>query len=120
MLVACALGCAAKHVEHTVRKIPAEARDSREHAKVEFEGMLKDKLEKIEEEIRELKQRAGRLKDTAKEKWTEEVVELDAKQKAAREKLDTVTKSTGEAWEHLTEKAWEELEEAVRKARSAL
>lgn len=121
VLVAFIVGCAEKPVEHTVRKVPAETSDEHEHAKVEFEGMLKDKLEKLEEEIREMKLKAEKLEQSAKSKWAEEVAELDAKQKAARARLDEVAKSTGEAWGHLEDgakKAWEELEEAVRKARS--
>lgn len=120
MLIAFVLGCAEKPVEHTVKKVPTGSSEETGPTKVEFEGMLKDKLEKLEEEIRELKMKAEKLTDTAKAKWTEEVAELDAKQKAARENLDEMAKSTGEAWEHLEEgakKAWEELEEAVRKVR---
>lgn len=114
-------GCASRPVEHTVRKVPAETNDDHEHAKAELEGMLKDKLEELEEEIRELKLKAEKLTDTAKAKWTEEVAELDAKQKAARQKLDEAARSSGAAWEHLREgakKSWEDLEAAVTKARS--
>lgn len=121
MLMAVVAGCAQKPVEHTVKKVPAETSDELRQAKVEFEGMLKDKLEKLEEEIRELKSKAGSLKDTAKAKWTQEMAELDAKQTAARKKLDDVAKASGEAWEHLrdgAQSAWEELEVAVQKARS--
>lgn len=121
MLVALVIGCAEKPVEHTVRKVPTETTEAPQDAKAQFEAMLKDKLEKLEEEIRELKMKAGKLKDAAKAEWTEKVAELDAKQNAAREKLDELAKSTGEAWESLEEgakKAWKELEEAVRKARA--
>jgi hypothetical protein len=121
LLAFLSLGCTSRPVEHTVKKVPAETSDDHEHARAEFEGMLKDKLEKLEEEIRELKMKAGKLTDTAKDKWAEEVAELDAKQKAARKKLDDAMRSSGAAWEHLRDgakKAWEELEEAVEKARS--
>lgn len=118
VLVALVLGCAGKPVEHTVRKVPAETSQERRQTKAEFEGMLKDELEKLEEEIRELKMKGEKLKDTARAEWNEKVAELDAKQKAARDKLDAVAKATGAAWEHLEEgarKALEELETAVRK-----
>ena len=121
VLLGLASGCAEKPFEHTVRKVPAENSDEFERAKTEFAGMLKAKLDKLEEEIRELKMRAEKLKDTARAEWNEKVAELDAKQKAAREKLDEIATSTGEAWEHLEEgakKAWQDLEEAVRKARA--
>lgn len=121
VLMALVLGCAEKPVEHTVKKVPSDTSDEFNQAKAEFEGMLKGKLEKLEAEIRELKRKAEKLEDTAKAEWNEKVAELDAKQKAAREKLDEVAKSTGEAWEKFEEgakKAWEELEQAVRKARA--
>lgn len=120
MLAFFSVGCASRPIEHTVRKVPAETNDDHEHTKAEFEGMLKDKLEELEEEIRELKLKAEKLTNTAKAKWTEEVAELDAKQKAARQKLDEAARSSGAAWEHLKEgakKAWEELEAAMKKAR---
>lgn len=121
MLLALVLGCAEKPIEHTVKKIPADTGDEFKQTKAEFEGMLEDRLEKLEEEIRELKMKAEKLTETAKSEWNEKVAELDAKQKAARDKFDEVAKSTGEAWEKLEEgakKAWDELEEAVRKARA--
>lgn len=121
MLFTMAPGCARKSVEHTVRKVPAEAADEPQQAKVEFEAMLKGKLEKLEEEIEELKRKAVSLQDTAMAKWTEEVAELDAKQKAARRKFDEATRASGAAWQHLRDgatSAWEQLEAAVRKARS--
>lgn len=121
VLVVLVVGCAEKPIEHTVKKIPAGSGEELRHTKAALEAMLKDKLEHLEEEIRELKMKAEKLEDTAKAEWNEKVAELDAKQRAAREKLDEIATSTGEAWEHLEEgakKAWEELEEAVRKARA--
>lgn len=121
VLMAFVVGCAEKPVEHTVQKVPAETSEDTEQTKAEFEGTLKASLEKLEEEVRELKMKAEKLEQAARTKWVEEVAELEAKQKAAREKLDEVAKSSGEAWKSLrygAKNAWEELEKAVRKARS--
>lgn len=121
-----AQGCAQKPtekpLEHTVRKVSAETSEELKQTKAEFEGVMKANLEKLEEEVRELKMKAGKLNQAARTKWNEEVAELDAKQKAARDKLDEVTRSTGEAWKSLrggAKNAWEELEKAVQKARAA-
>jgi len=38
------------------------------------------------------------LKDEANIRWNEKMAELQAKQKVAREKLDELRTSTGEAW----------------------
>lgn len=49
------------------------------------------------------------------------MADLEAKQRTAREKFAAAATSTGEAWEQLrdgAQHAWEELEKAVRKARS--
>lgn len=122
MLAAFVVGCAQKPIEHTVRKVPAEASEELMQTKAEFEGIVKAKLEKLDEEVRELKMKAGKLEQSARSKWSEEVAELDARQKAARDKLDEVAKSTGEAWKSLrggAQNAWEELEKAVEKARAA-
>lgn len=121
VLITVAFGCAEKPVEHTVKKVPAETGDEAGESKAAFERMLSGKLEKLEAEIRELKLEVEKLEDMAKEKWTEEVAELEAKRQAARKKLEEVAEATGEAWRHLQEgatKAWEDLEEAVRKARA--
>jgi hypothetical protein len=61
------------------------------------------------------------LTEAALAKWSEAMADLEAKQTVAREKLGEITKSTGAAWERLREGAtiaWDELEKAVRKARS--
>lgn len=126
-LVIAAHGCARQPadqpVEHTVRKIPTDTSDQPQQTRAEFEGLLKASLERLEEEVRELKTKADTLEQSAKAKWAEEMAELDAKQKAAREKLDEVTKSAGEAWKSLrngTKNAWEEFEQAIKKAREKI
>lgn len=131
-------GCAPRAVEqpaeHTVRKVtpetaepkpgtvaPADAKAAAS-TKEEFERMLTASLERLDEEIRELRMKAVKVEDAAKAEWTETMAELDAKRKAAEAQLDEVRKSAGEAWEHLREgagRAWEELEQAVKKAKAA-
>ncbi|MFM7033875.1 MAG: hypothetical protein ACKOYJ_01590 [Planctomycetia bacterium] len=121
MLVALAVGCAREPIEHTVRKVPADTSEDDRQTKDEFEGMLSAGLEKLEEEVRELRLKARSLEQSAREKWAEELAELDARQKAAREKLEDVARSSGEAWQSLRDgatNAWKEFEKAVRKARS--
>jgi len=126
-------GCAQKAneepLEHTVRKVPAETpvatpeaqpekpAGAALNAKEEFEHTLNQKLEELDEKVRELKSRVENLKESAKAEWVEKLADLDAKRKAAEAKLEEVRKSTGEAWEHLrvgAHKAWEELERAAQ------
>jgi uncharacterized protein HemX len=129
-----ASGCAQKQpadqpVEHTVRKVPLEtesggikadtqAKDTQ--AKEQFERALNMKLERLDEEIREVQAKVTNLTAAAKAEWTEKMADLAAKRQAAETKLDEVRKSTEGAWEHLREgadRAWEELEQAVLKAK---
>lgn len=135
MLLALAAGCARKPIEHTVHKVPADATQQNhvagsedqggtdasepppsalQQTKAEFEGILKDNVEKLEEQVRELQIKAGRLEQSAQAKWAEHVVELEARRKTAREKLDEVARSSGEAWKHLrdgADNAWQEVGE---------
>lgn len=124
-LVALLSGCGRMPAEHTVRKVPAAPGDQERvdlpQTKEEFEGVLEAALAKLEEEIHELRVKTGALEKAARAEWDEKLAELDAKRKSARDKLDEIATSTGEAWEHLKEgatKAWEDLEAAVREARS--
>lgn len=59
--------------------------------------------------------------EAAQATWSEPTADLWAKQKAARDQLDAVTRSTGVVWKHLrngARHAWDGLEQAVRKVRS--
>lgn len=131
-----ALGCAHNEsvdqpVEHTVRKVPAEAPAAAPEAKPEnaagvvmrakeeFEHSLNQKLEELDEKVRELRLRASNLAESAKAEWNEKLATLDAKREATEAKLEEIRKSGAEAWQHLrdgAEKAWEELELAVKEA----
>lgn len=121
VLAAFIAGCADKPVAHTARKVPVDTSEDLPQSKDEFEKMLKSKLETLEGEVRELREKAERLEQSARTKWAEEMSELEAKRKAAWEKLDRVATSTGEAWKSLREgatNAWQELEKAIHEARS--
>lgn len=125
-----AQGCAQKPmekpIEHTVRKVTPEttpgSAKTEPNIKEEFERSLTLKLERLDEEIREVQAKVANLAEAAKTKWTEKMADLAAKRKAAEAKLDEVRKSAEGAWEHLregTDRAWEELAQAVQKAREA-
>lgn len=113
-----------ERVEHTVRKVTPETepggKKADTRAKEQFERALNMKLERLDEEIREVQSRVTNLTEAAKAEWTEKMADLAAKRKTAEAKLDEVRKSAEGAWEHLREgadRAWEELEQAVQKAR---
>lgn len=97
------------------RSVAAEA-DEKEH----FERMLNHKLERLDEEIREVVMRIANLGEAARAEWAQKLAELDAKRRAAEARLDAIRRSAEGAWEHLREgadRAWEELEQAVEQAR---
>jgi hypothetical protein len=100
---------------------PAENENTVQITKQELEKMLTGQLDRLREEIHEMRNKSMTLKEAALTKWSEAMTELEAKQTAAREKLGEITTSTGAAWERLRDGAkiaWDELEKAVRKARS--
>lgn len=100
---------------------PPRNEDTVQITKQELEKMLTEQLDRLREEIHEMRAKSVTLKEAAFTKWSEAMTELEAKQTAAREKLGEITTSTGAAWERLRDGAkiaWDELEKAVRKARS--
>jgi len=124
-------GCTESPVRHTVLKVPTEdvRRDAAEagdtatvaakQSKADFEMRLKARLADMEAEIDRLRERGLALRDEARTQWNETMAELKAKQHVAREKLDELGKSTGEAWDHLekgVQSAWDDLREAVQEA----
>lgn len=103
------------------RNEPSENEDIVQITKHEFEKMLTEQLNRLREEIHELRAKTVTLTEAAFTKWSAAMTDLEAKQTAAREKLREITKSTGAAWERLRDGAtiaWDELDKAVRKARS--
>lgn len=130
VLVSCN-GCMEAPVEHTVRKVTTEdvrrdaekAVDTSAHAaaqaKEDFEMRLKASLAEMEKEIERLHEKNHALKDAAKARWKEKMADLEAKQQAARDKLDEVRKSTGEAWGHMekgAQAAWDDVRKAFQDA----
>ncbi len=88
-------------------------------AKQDFQEALTENLRQLDEQLRELQLRVASLTEEAKAGWAEKLDDLQAKRKAAGEKLGEVRSATGEAWEHLREgsqAAWQELETALKKA----
>ena len=129
------IGCTKAPVEHTVRKIPSEvstedvrrdtekavdtAKDAAVQAKKDFEMRLKAGLAEMEVEIAKLHEKGHALKDEAGTRWNEKMAELKAKQKVARDKLDELGTSTGEAWGHVekgAQAAWDDVRKAFREA----
>lgn len=121
-------GCAQKSsempVEHTVRKVTPETTPGSAKAepniKEEFERSLNMKLERLDEEFREIQAKVSNLTEAATAEWTEKMADVAAKRRATAAKLDEVRKSAEGVWEHMREeadRAWQELEQAVQKAR---
>ncbi len=130
VLVSCS-GCMQAPVEHTVRKVTTEdvRRDTEKavdtatraatQAKEDFEARLKASLTELEENIDTLREKGHALSDEAKARWKAKMADLDAKQKLARDKLDEVRTSTGEAWEHVekgAQAAWDDVRKAFQEA----
>ena len=130
VLVTCS-GCMEAPVEHTVRKVTTEdvRRDAEKavdtsaraaaQAKEDFEMRLKASLAEMEKEIDRLHEKGHALKDEAKARWAEKMADLEAKQQVARDKLDEVRKSTGEAWGHMekgAQAAWDDVRKALQDA----
>ncbi|MEX0669620.1 MAG: hypothetical protein WD060_04080 [Pirellulales bacterium] len=88
-------------------------------AKEDFEMRLKSSLADMDTEIEKLHEKGLALKDEARTRWNEKMVDLKVKQEAARKKLDELGKSTGEAWGRLekgTQSAWDDLQKAFQDA----
>ena len=124
-------GCMEAPVKHTVRKVTTEdVRHDAEkavdtsaraaaQAKEDFEMRLKASLAEMEKEIDRLHEKGHALKDEAKARWAEKMADLEAKQQVARDKLDEVRKSNGEAWGHMekgAQAAWDDVRQAFQDA----
>ena len=124
-------GCAEPPVEHTVRKVTAEdvRRDTERaaetvtnaatQAKEEFILRLTSGLAAMDTAIAQLREKGLALKDEARTRWNERMADLEAKREAARNKLEELGSSTGEAWMRLQEgaqAAWDDAQKAVQEA----
>jgi hypothetical protein len=73
-------------------------------------------LEQLDAKVAELKAKAAKAGEEAKEEIDKKVAELTAKQQEARQKLQELKEAGGEKWESLkgrAEKARDSLEETV-------
>ncbi|WP_296424548.1 coiled coil domain-containing protein [Yoonia sp.] len=80
---------------------------------------LEARLDQWRAEIDSLQAKAKEAGADAELKYHDQLAELRAKQKKARESLDDLNKAQGEAWKDLKsgmEAAWDDLGKAVRKA----
>ena len=126
-----ASGCTKAPVEHTVRKVTVEdvrrdadkavdtATSAAVQAKEDFEKRFKASLAEMEVESGKLHDKGLALKDEASTRWKEKMANLKAKQAVAREKLDELRTSTGEAWGHLekgAQSAWDDVRKAFEDA----
>jgi hypothetical protein len=124
-------GCTKAPVEHTVRKVTIDdvrrdadtavdtATAAAVQAKKDFEVSFKTSLAEMEVEIAKLQKKVHTLKDEATTRWNERMADLKAKQKVAREKLDEIGTSTGEAWGRMekgAQSAWDDLRKAFQEA----
>jgi hypothetical protein len=124
-------GCTKAPVEHTVRKVTVDdvrrdadtavdtATAAAVQARKDFEVRFKTSLAEMEVEIAKLHEKGAALKDEAGVRWSEKMAELKVKQKVAREKLDEIGTSTGEAWgrvEKGAQSAWDDLRKAFQEA----
>lgn len=108
------------HVVDSEKALPRNE-DTVQIAKQEFVKMLNEQLDRLREEIHEMRTKGATLKEAAFTQWSEAMTELEVKQTTARERLGEIATSTGAAWERLRDgakMAGDELEKAVRKARS--
>jgi siroheme synthase (precorrin-2 oxidase/ferrochelatase) len=88
-------------------------------AKEDFESRLKASLAEMEEQTERLHEKGRALKDEAKTRWNEKMADLKAKQEVARDKLDELRTSTGEAWGHVekgAQAAWDDARKAFQEA----
>jgi GTP-binding protein EngB required for normal cell division len=91
------------------------AAGSREH----YQEQIESKLNEWGEEIEQIRKKADKLGEDAKEKYKEQIEELRARQETARNKLEDLKRTGGEAWEDFrsgAEAALDELKKGVEGA----
>lgn len=89
----------------------------------EYAEGLEQKLAELDNDIARMEEKAGALKDDAKQKWAEQIAKLREQRKAAAEKLAKVKESSAEAWQELKtsmDSSWTSLKEGVSDAASEL
>lgn len=112
-----------------VERIHLKTPDEQASAALELLRMTKEDslatltkhLERLRDEIQELRSKGAILQRTALAGWTEVLTTVETRQKAAWEKLAEMSTSSGKPWEDMRDSArnaWQDLEQAVQKARS--
>ena len=87
--------------------------------KEEFQKKLEARLEEVDSEIAELREKGRDLKDQAKPDWDRKMADLETKRDAAGAKLAEVRDASAEAWKDVqkgAQSAWDELDKAFRDA----
>lgn len=90
-----------------------------QQSKEEFQKKLEARLQELDTEIVKLREKGHDLKDKAKEKWDQQLTNLETKRDAAQAKLAEVKDSSAEAWKDLqkgAQAAWEDMDKAFREA----
>jgi chromosome segregation ATPase len=88
-------------------------------AKQAFQKKTEAQLEKLTAQINELKAKADKSQADAKVKYYEQIETLSAKQAAVQSQLQTLTSSSGQAWEEIktgVENAVSDLQTAFSRA----
>lgn len=126
-----ASGCGQKSADQTPGKITSEdvrrdagqavntAVEFSQQAKDEFQQRLEARLQELDAEIAQLREKGRDLKDQAKADWERKMTDLETKREAARAKLAELDQSSAEAWKDVqqgVQSAWDELEKAFRDA----
>jgi hypothetical protein len=102
-------------------KEPTDSPPPRETGK--FQRTMERQLDELEQKIAELEQLAEDIQTDIEPEARELLEELKAKRDVARQKLNELEESSGDAWEELRkglERTWQELEEAFDRAASRL
>lgn len=108
------------HIADPATRLP-EAKISVPISRQDFERTLTERLDRLRDQIHEMQTATVKLQQAAASKWYDAMADVEAKQEKAREQLAALTQASGAAWEGLRDGAkcaWDELDKAVRKARS--
>ncbi len=90
-----------------------------QQAKEEFQKNLDARLQEMDAQIAELREKGRDLKDQAKVNWDRKMADLETKRDAARAKLAEVGKSSAGAWKDVqkgAQSAWDDLEKSFQDA----
>jgi TolA-binding protein len=106
-------------VRHDAGKAVDTATEFSQQTKAEFQKKLEVRLKELDAEMVVLREKGRDLKDEAKMKWEEKLVELETKRDTARAKLAEVGESSAEAWKDLqkgAQAAWNDMDKAFSEA----